>query len=704
MTEENQGNALKAISKTEKVLRVANYIVLFGDEDHRDLEGIASPRKNADGSAGEFFTADTQFESDYTATGTLYMDWEHGLKLDKVGPGRDDILGYVDWKSARVDDTGVWAERVLNRSRKYMSFVEKLIDAGILSTSSEAMMDGAKKTTNGEWLVWPLRRDTLTVTPMEPRMMDDNTLVALKALSAEFPYVESLAKAIRGLETEAEAGSEESAPTVTAAQVDVNINIVTDAKAEVIPDAPEGKAQQDTTEETMSDNENVSTETKQAPPAVDYEAMIAKAVADASAAAVKSTAEQIGKLWEQKLADEPAINGAGVVTITDGRADRELKANPFKSLGEFAMAVAQAGKHGQYDDRLHPLRSSDPADDGGFSLGKALGPEFVGSLTKSSLYGKAITGMSETVGADGGYFVGTDRSAGLLARVYDVGQLLQRVSMVGVSGQANGMTFLAEDETSRVDGSRRGGVRAYWAAEAAQYTASQPQFREMELRLRKVIGLVYATDELLADAGALESYILQTLPEELRFVVEDAIVNGTGAGQPLGFLQGGDLISVAKETGQAAASVTSGNVMDVWARMYAPSRRNAVWFTDQTVEPQLMQLTLDVGTAGIPLWTPPGGLSGAPYGTILGRPVIAYEYGAAVGSVGDIVFADMSQYQAIEKGGMESASSMHLRFDYGEQVFRFSYRVDGQPKFASALTPNSGGDTLASFISLAERA
>ena len=59
-------NAFKAISKTDDELVVENYIVLFGG---RDLEGVGSKRVNPDGSKGEFFTKNTDFESDYTKTG-----------------------------------------------------------------------------------------------------------------------------------------------------------------------------------------------------------------------------------------------------------------------------------------------------------------------------------------------------------------------------------------------------------------------------------------------------------------------------------------------------------------------------------------------------------------------------------------------------------------------------------------------------------
>jgi HK97 family phage major capsid protein len=289
--------------------------------------------------------------------------------------------------------------------------------------------------------------------------------------------------------------------------------------------------------------------------------------------------------------------------------------------------------------------------------------------------------------------------------VYEVGSLLQRVDMVGLSAGSNGMTFNAEDETSRKDGSRRGGIRAYWAAEAGTKTGSYPKFRQIELKLKKVIGLVYATDELLDDASALETWIMNNLPEELRFVVEDSIINGTGAGMPKGILAGaGPRVSIAKEVGQAAATIVSQNIIKMWARMYAPNRRNAVWLINQDCEPQLMQMSIAVGTGGMLVYTPAGGLSAAPYGTIFGRPVLPVEYCATLGTQGDIVLTDLSDYQMIEKGGIQSASSIHVNFVTDESVFRFVYRVDGEPKHASALTPFKGTNTLAPTVILDERA
>ncbi len=182
------GNHLKSISKTNDELTVGNYIVLFGG---RDLTGVAYG-KNKDGSSGEFFSEKTVFESDYTKSGLLHVDFEHGRDPDNVGIGKDDVLGRVDWSSAKADARGVFVKRILNRRNKFVKWLEPLIEEGLISNSSECIPEQMQKADNGEIINWPLRRDTLTVTPMEPRMLSVNALTAIKSLSEEFPEFKSL--------------------------------------------------------------------------------------------------------------------------------------------------------------------------------------------------------------------------------------------------------------------------------------------------------------------------------------------------------------------------------------------------------------------------------------------------------------------------------------------------------------------------------
>ena len=172
-----ENNPLKALSKSPNELIVGNYMVLFGGKDL----------------VGEYFTKNTMFDSGYTDIGMLYVDFEHGLDPDGLGIDENNVLGVVDWKSAKADERGIFVQRVLNRRAKYIDFLSELIDAGMIGNSSEAVRGKTLRKPNGEITAWPLKRDTLTLTPMEPRMITGNLIEAAKSLAAMFPHSKALA-------------------------------------------------------------------------------------------------------------------------------------------------------------------------------------------------------------------------------------------------------------------------------------------------------------------------------------------------------------------------------------------------------------------------------------------------------------------------------------------------------------------------------
>ena len=364
-------------------------------------------------------------------------------------------------------------------------------------------------------------------------------------------------------------------------------------------------------------------------------------------------------------ASAPRPTGQRVETREPGR---------FGGFGEQLCAIMRAGMPGgTVDPRLHAIRA-------------------------------AATGLGESVPADGGFLVQQDFASALLNDVFQTGILASRCRRIPISGNANGIVIPGVDETSRAS-TRWGGILGYWADEAAEKVASKPKFRRIELNLKKLVGLCYATDELLADSAAMEGVIRQGFASEFGFRLDDAIINGTGAGMPLGVLNAGCTVSVSKEAGQGASTIVFENVLKMWSRLFGTSRSNAVWLINQDIEPQLYSMSLSVGTGGVPVYMPAGGLSGSMYGTLFGRPVIPCEQCATLGTVGDIILADFpGGYVLAEKGGVQSDMSIHVRFQYDESVFRFVMRVDGQPVRASALTPYKGTNTQSHFITLATRA
>ena len=172
----------------------------------------------------------------------------------------------------------------------------------------------------------------------------------------------------------------------------------------------------------------------------------------------------------------------------------------------------------------------------------------------------------------------------------------------------NSVAFPRNAETSRANGSRWGGVRAYWAAEGDQGTGSFPTYSRLTLNMNKLFVMVNATDELMSDTQGtvLEQYLTRVAGEEINFVVSDAIMNGSGTGQPLGILAAPALLTVAKDVSQAAATVSSSNIANMWARLWAGCRGSAVWLINQDVESQLQQMTIGSG-ASTPVRVPAAG-------------------------------------------------------------------------------------------------
>jgi HK97 family phage major capsid protein len=369
-------------------------------------------------------------------------------------------------------------------------------------------------------------------------------------------------------------------------------------------------------------------------------------------------------------AAQPAKNEPRISITRAENHDDKGEYRGFRSLGEQLLAVAAAGSPGgAVDKRLGEIRAS-------------------------------ASGLNEGTEAEGGFLVQSDFMVEMIRNVYNAGAVASRCRRVTLGPNSNRLELVTVDETSRADGSRFGGVLGYWRAEAATVTAKKPGFRNMRITVEDLMALCYVTEEMLQDATAIQSIISQAFTEEFAFLLDDAIINGNGAGKPLGILNSDALVSVTKEGSQTADTVVFGNVSKMRSRMWTRGLTNAVWLCNQEVLPQLEQLYVAVGTAGgIPVFMP-AGQRGGEQETLYSRPVLPIEQLPKLGDQGDLLFADLSQYLLVEKGTIDAQSSIHVKFIYGETAFRWLMRVNGQPLLAKAITPYKGttGVTYSPFV------
>jgi HK97 family phage major capsid protein len=250
-----------------------------------------------------------------------------------------------------------------------------------------------------------------------------------------------------------------------------------------------------------------------------------------------------------------------------------------------------------------------------------------------------------------------------------------------------------------------GGISIKRTGEGQLIESSNPALEKIGLTLHKAAGLVHVTNELLEDNQAgLEAWLQDVFPQAIAFVMDEDFLNGSGANQPLGMLNSANpaLITVTAVGGQGASTVITENVITMWSRMYSAGKKSCIWVYNPEVFPELAKMSLQVGTGGIPVFMPANAMSDSPYAQLMGRPLIETEKCQALGTAGDIALIDPTAYVIGSKGNGEAkfSSSMHLKFDYDMQSFRWTMRYDGQPRWSGVLTPKYGTSTVSPFIVL----
>lgn len=307
----------------------------------------------------------------------------------------------------------------------------------------------------------------------------------------------------------------------------------------------------------------------------------------------------------------------------------------------------------------------------------------------------ASTYANESSGPDGGYAVPPEFAQQISRLAYNEESLLSRCDSMPVSG--NTMTF-PKDETTPWGST---GITAAWEGEGNQTTPKKPALQESSLKLRKLKVLVAASEELLADSAGMSAYLTSKCGEAVDWKVNDAIINGTGSGMPLGILNAGSLVVQTKESGQSADTIVAANIAKMYSRVLAGAGANLVWLINPDAFPQIITLTLNNN----PIWVPASqGFQGAPNGLLMGRPIVLTDACDTLGDQGDLVLANMSGYRAITKaGGAEFATSMHLWFDQDLMAFRLVFRMDGQPALAAAVTPPNSTVKRSHFVALEAR-
>ncbi len=352
----------------------------------------------------------------------------------------------------------------------------------------------------------------------------------------------------------------------------------------------------------------------------------------------------------------PAAAGGRVVNEPD-----PASTGGFKSMNEFAHAVVQTTL-GHHDTRLGATTNTYNSNGGGAGEGFLVPPEYSKEVWDIAFENTDLLGMSKP------------------------------------EPTSSNAVFKPKDETTPWGAV---GVQAAWRSEGQQLTASKLSVTGELMTLHELYAFCAASQEVISDAPMLQDRLTRQAGNAIQWKASDAVMYGDGAGKPLGFMKAKSLITVAKDNGQAAKTVSVSNLANMAARVLRTGGK-PMWIANPDVMPQLVLLTLGNVPAYLPNNRP---LDGDPFdGNLMGYPIMFTEHGQTLGAVGDLVCANLSGYYSVTKGGVDFASSIHLYFDQNLTAFRWTFRLTGQPFLSAPVQPANGANTKSHFVALATRA
>lgn len=222
---------------------------------------------------------------------------------------------------------------------------------------------------------------------------------------------------------------------------------------------------------------------------------------------------------------------------------------------------------------------------------------------------------------------------------------------------------------------------AAWIEEGGTLTFGDATFDQIILDAHKLHVAIKVTEELLYDnAFNLENYILTQFGKALSNAEEDAFINGTGVGQPLGILAetGGAQVGV---TSASSTKVTADEIINLVYSLKRPYRKNAVFLANDVCVAELRKLKDNNGQY---LWQP--SLQAGEPDRVLGYKVYTSPYFPVPTAGGTAVaFGDFSYYNIGDRGTRSFAELKELFAGNGMIGFVAKESVDGKLVLPEAI-------------------
>ena len=366
--------------------------------------------------------------------------------------------------------------------------------------------------------------------------------------------------------------------------------------------------------------------------------------------------EARNKAWQgAKAFVESKRDKDGLLSAEDAAAYDEME----KNIKDYSAEIERMEQMEAIENELNmpvntPIVTKPMATGGKEKTGRASDEYKAGMLMALRTNFKQISNvLQEGVDADGGYLVPEEYDSRLIQTLEEENIMRKLATRITTSGEHK--INIAATKPA-----------AAWIEEGAALTFGDATFSQILLDAHKLHVAIKVTEELLYDnAFGLENYIIDQFGKALANAEEDAFLNGTGVGQPLGLFAatGGGTVE------KTATALTTDEVIGLVYALKRPYRKNASFIMNDQLIAQIRTLKDNNGAY---MWQP--ALTAGEPDKLLGYDVYTSQYAPTDA----IAFGDYKYYNIGDRGTRSFKQLNELFAGNGMIGYVAKERVDGK--------------------------
>ncbi|WP_065091631.1 phage major capsid protein [Rhizobium leucaenae] len=254
----------------------------------------------------------------------------------------------------------------------------------------------------------------------------------------------------------------------------------------------------------------------------------------------------------------------------------------------------------------------------------------------------------------------------------------------------SGITIPTLDQQGAAPGNVFGGMTFDWIEEGGDKPETDASLGAVSLVPKEIAGHVVVTDKFLRNWQAASAFLTNLMRGGVSAAEDFAFLRGDGVAKPLGVLNSPAL----KVVHRAAANQISYEDLVAMVAVLLMRGGSPVWSAPQAALPQFATLKDPQGRY---IWQA-NAVNGFA-GTLLGYPLRWNNRAPGLGSKGDVLLADWSQYLIKDGSGPFVATSEHVKFLQNKTVIKIFWNVDGAPWLKQPFTEENGYE-VSPFVAL----